>query len=308
MNSKPKVTVFIPTYNRPQLVINAIKSVLIQSYKDFELLIIDDSEDDATKKVVDGIKDPRISYIHGSKRFGLIESRNEAVRRSNPYSIYIAPLDDDDAYLPNYLERTVAFMDDHPKCMAICTDSEVRRQDGSLVRIDHCERKKFWHVSFGNGCLIRKDVFTKLNIWWDPSVLFEDLDFGVRIAKDNGWDGVPEVLRIYNAYPGVGDTTAHATHARSQPQEKIENFLVKHYDTYASAGPEALAWILNTTGKMLVRNGYLKAGRADLYKALRYKAKPVYVVDYLVSIFAPGFFNNLSIMVLKNKIRGILAK
>lgn len=307
MTSECRVSIIIPTYNRPQLIVSAIDSILKQTYSHFEIIIIDDSSDNKTEDAIKGIGDDRIKYIHSKERLGVIESRNEGVRNANPASVYIAPLDDDDEYLPEYLEKTIAFMDAHPAYMAIGTDAETRRQDGKFVRTDRCEREKFWHASFGNGSLIRKDVFIKLNIWWDKEVLFEDLDFGVRITKKHKWGGIPEVLRIYNAYPAA-DSPEHLTHSKTQPQYRIERFLEKHRELYENAGPEAIAWILNLTGKVLVRNRYIKAGRKDLWGAVSRKPNITYIADYIIAVITPSLFTLPLFGYAKSKVRGILKR
>ena len=106
-NSIPKITVVIPTYKRPHLIGRAVQSVLNQTYQNFEIVIIDDSPNDDTGKIVREFNDKRIKYIRNKVRRGYSGARNQGVKESNKDSKYIAFLDDDDEYFPLFLEKTV---------------------------------------------------------------------------------------------------------------------------------------------------------------------------------------------------------
>ena len=112
-STSPRVAVIIATYNRPKLLERAIRSVLGQTYRDFEVLVVDDRGDPATRPVVEGIaeEDRRVRYIPNETRLGLMENKNKGVRLSSPSVRYVAILDDDDTYLPRFLERTVEALD-----------------------------------------------------------------------------------------------------------------------------------------------------------------------------------------------------
>ena len=110
----------IPTYHRPESVVRSIQSVLDQTYRDFEILVMDDSRDKETKNAVAKINDARLRYIYNIERFGYVENKNEGVRAANPATRYIAFLDDDDIYLPRFLERTIAELERNSKAVAAC--------------------------------------------------------------------------------------------------------------------------------------------------------------------------------------------
>lgn len=116
---KPKVTVIISTYNRPQYLAEAIESVVNQHYQNWELLIFNDGGVDVAE-VVDKFADPRIIYTH------------DTVNRAKPYRCnqgmamargeYIAYLDDDDKYYPNHLEVLSKALDDNPEVALAYSD------------------------------------------------------------------------------------------------------------------------------------------------------------------------------------------
>ena len=103
----PKVSVIIPTYNRQKLLPKAIKSVLNQTFKNFELIIVDDGLTDNTKEIIKEFqkRDPRIKYIWQENFGAPAGPKNTGIKNSK--GEYIAFLDDDDEWLPEKLERVI---------------------------------------------------------------------------------------------------------------------------------------------------------------------------------------------------------
>ena len=304
----PTVSVIISTYNRPLLLRRAIESVLAQTYAAFELLVIDDRGNPDTQSVVAEImkRDSRVAYVPNEVRSGLMENKNKGVRLSSAHSRYVAFLDDDDTYLPHFLERTVAVLAEYPDAVAACTDCELRHQDGTFIKRYHCEQSAFWRASLGNGSLVRKEVFTRLNIWFDKDAMFEDLDFGARVLKDHRWIGIPEVLRVYYRYHAQAGESMSTMYTAQTPPGVFEYFLQKNGQIYRSAGPEAIAWIHALTGKMMVRAGHVRAGRRHLYAALRYDFRLSYLAYYLTALVFPRAFMKQSLVIFKNKVAGMI--
>ena len=96
----PKVSIIIPTYNRANLLPRAIKSVLSQTFKDFELIVINDGSTDNTEEVIKKFqkKDERIKYILHKDNKGEAAARNTGIRIAK--GEYIASHDSDDEWLP----------------------------------------------------------------------------------------------------------------------------------------------------------------------------------------------------------------
>ena len=86
-------------------------------------------------------------------------------------------------------------------------DWETRSWDGKKIGDDHYP-VNFWDIPIGGGWLIRKEIFTKENFWYDEKIgVMEDFDLGVRILEKHKWERVPEVLRIYYIIPLSNETT-----------------------------------------------------------------------------------------------------
>jgi len=126
------VSVIMPTYNRPELLSRAIKSVLTQSYNDYELIVVDDCSMDDTKDVVAGFNDRRIRYIRLEKNSGgSAIPRQTGLEKSK--GKYIAILDDDSIWVDkDKLSLQVLYLEGHPECVIVGTDAIIINGDGSV--------------------------------------------------------------------------------------------------------------------------------------------------------------------------------
>ena len=120
LDKMPTISVIILTHNRARLVEQAAKSVLAQTYSDWELLVVDDGSTDETPRVGKALKklDGRIKYLPHAN-VGECENRNIGLR--NATGRYIAFLDDDDEWLPEKLAVQVGYMESHPEAGITCT-------------------------------------------------------------------------------------------------------------------------------------------------------------------------------------------
>ena len=103
INYNIKISVIIPTFNREKLVGDSIKSVLNQSYKNLEVIVVDDGSEDNTKQEIDKIKDNRIKYIKLKKNYGASTARNIGIKIA--VGQYISFQDSDDFLYPYKLEK-----------------------------------------------------------------------------------------------------------------------------------------------------------------------------------------------------------
>jgi glycosyltransferase involved in cell wall biosynthesis len=121
----PRVSVIIPTYNRAALVQDAVAAVLAQTYRDFELLVVDDGSTDGTREVLAAwggeirvLRLPARRGVSGARNAGIVAARGE----------WLAFLDSDDLWLPEKLARQMAFVQAHPQFLLSQTEETwVRR-------------------------------------------------------------------------------------------------------------------------------------------------------------------------------------
>lgn len=111
----PTVSVIMPTYNRADVLSGAIESILNQSFKDFEFIIIDDGSTDNTAEIIQKYaeKDPRIVFLKNEKNSGIVYGLNRGLEKAR--GKYIARMDDDDISFFGRLERQVRAMEEHPE-------------------------------------------------------------------------------------------------------------------------------------------------------------------------------------------------
>ena len=100
-NGSPFFTVVIPVYNRADLIGRTIKSVISQTFADFEIIVVDDGSVDDLKEALSIFKDPRLNIVRQNKS-GASSARNNGIDRAR--GAYVALLDSDDSYQPNHLE------------------------------------------------------------------------------------------------------------------------------------------------------------------------------------------------------------
>lgn len=112
----PLVSVIIPTYNRADLVLRAVRTVLVQTEPDLELLIVDDGSTDDTPTVLASITDPRVRVLP-SRHVGLSRARNMAIAASS--GTWIAFLDDDNEWHRSYLEQQLGAAAAMPEAVAV---------------------------------------------------------------------------------------------------------------------------------------------------------------------------------------------
>lgn len=115
--SVPAVTVLMPVHNGEAFVADAVESVLGQTFRDFEFLVIDDGSTDRGVEIIEGYRDPRVRVIRNQRRIELIRTLNRGLELAR--TKYVARMDADDISLPQRLERQVAFLEANPE-VGVC--------------------------------------------------------------------------------------------------------------------------------------------------------------------------------------------
>lgn len=184
----PKVSVIIPTYNRSKYLCEAIDSVLAQTYKDFEIIVIDDGSTDDTRNVLNERYDGRIQYLYQANQ-GYSVAANKGIEAS--VGEYIAILGDDDLWLPEKLERQVRQFDDHPEFGFVGSESLVINGQG--LATDHYKRgqgnvdtfESLYEMPFipALTVVIRRRCLDEVG-YFDPQLPnAQDYDLWLRLAK-----------------------------------------------------------------------------------------------------------------------------
>ncbi|MFN2333548.1 MAG: glycosyltransferase family 2 protein [Wenzhouxiangellaceae bacterium] len=209
MSSDPKVTVFIPVFNREHYVCVAINSILAQTFQDFELLLIDDGSTDRTGEVLAGFDDPRIRIATNPANLGIPASRNRGLDLARGQ--YIALLDSDDHAYPERLKRQVDYLDAHRGISQIggwCSFMDesghmlprIRRQP---LQPDEIHAHMLFHCPIINRTVMaRTDALRQLR--YDQHFpRCQDYDMHVRLLTNgHALANLPEILVCGREHPG----------------------------------------------------------------------------------------------------------
>jgi glycosyltransferase involved in cell wall biosynthesis len=221
------ITVVTPTYNRAEYLGNAIESVQAQTYKDFELLVVDDNkpESDArkdTEAVMAKYSDPRIRYIKNLQNMGGAASRNVGIFEAK--GEYIAFLDDDDMYLPDRLEVQLKEM--------VANGWDVSVMDGATYNYVTGEKLTERHQQLRNG--MTKEELIRSHLLYHISGTNSFMYRTEFIQKIGGFDDIPScqeyilMQKTLDANPNFGYI----------PEIHIKNF--QHPGEQLSTGPKKL--------------------------------------------------------------------
>lgn len=234
------ISVIIPTYNRGKIIEKSIASVLAQTYRDLELIVVDDGSTDNTEDLVKAIADDRVRYIR-QKNQGACAARNLGVQEAR--GEFIAFQDSDDTWKPDKLFKQIRVMQENPEVGIVCCRTICERVDNSSFI--SLEKHPGGIISRETGpygistqtLLVRKAVFDHLQ--FDTKVTrYQDLDFLLCAMKQNVIVFlVPEILverrheadSISNHPERIYDMSTYfqEKHAdiMADPQQRLSKFL-----------------------------------------------------------------------------------
>lgn len=184
----PRVSVLMPVYNAGQYLAQAIDSIVSQTLKDWELILINDGSTDDSDTIISRYKDSRIYYVKNETNLGLIKTLNKGIDYCG--GKYIARMDADDISHPDRLKLQVSFLDNHPDHVLCGTDATVvdatGMQTGKIRNLCHNEALQinllfsppFIHPSV----MIRSDVLRN-NKYDEAYKHVEDYELWTRITK-----------------------------------------------------------------------------------------------------------------------------
>lgn len=191
-------------YNAANYINESVKSILSQTFSDFELLIVNDGSTDQTVNMINTFDDPRIRLIHNDKNQGLVYTRNVALKEAR--GEYIAVLDSDDVAYPRRLDLQYKFMQEHPDCVLCGGHGTVINKLGEPVTDNRLI------VPTGNDnikmTLLFLNTYVNSTVMYKTSVLrelggykdfapAEDYELFIRIADKYPVDNLDEVLVKY---------------------------------------------------------------------------------------------------------------
>ena len=182
-----EVSVIIPTYNRANKVLRAVSSVLSQTFKDFELIVVDDGSSDQTTEALAPFQD-RLVYMAHDKNRGVSASRNTGIRTSK--APFIAFLDSDDYWLQDKLDVQMKFFQENPEAVA-CQTEEIWIRNGRRAnpRQKHLKPSgdifepslKLCLVS-PSAVMLKRTLLDQVGLFDEGFPVCEDYDLWLRVS------------------------------------------------------------------------------------------------------------------------------
>jgi len=229
MGNSPLVSIVMPTLNAEKYLTEAVKSIQVQTYKNWELNIIDDTENNQrTVEIINSFRDSRIRYFIGPKKKSIAASLNFGINISN--GVFIARMDADDISFKNRLEIQFEYLE--KKKLDICGSSI--RLFGNDFRINTYPEKpeELKYAALLTSPLAHPTVFGKREIFkkfpYSENCLVEDYELWLRMLKSDVIIGnIPRVLLKYRIHSN--SSTAFISDAVLNERVKLSKQYFEHF-------------------------------------------------------------------------------
>lgn len=280
MNQDILVSVVIPTYSRNTTLCKAIDSVINQTYKNLEIIVVDDNLADSewrqsTEKLMEQYKkDSRVRYLKNKKNLGGSGARNEGIKASK--GDYIAFLDDDDEYLPAKIEKQLecALTTDMTRLALVFCDVRMTYDDGSYM----CDKESHYrgcclYEAIRDNCLAATSqwlavksalldvgMFTKVPCKQDSTLILKLLGAGYEV------DYVPETLLQYSFYniPRISSIGTKNIKGELLYREKCR----KYYDRFDENQIREIEFLFDEKLYKLYKANNMKAKERKYFKRI----------------------------------------
>ena len=203
----PLVSVVIPTYNSGKHLARAIASIIEQTYKNIELIIVSDEISEREHNIIVGYccADSRISHIENKTRLGLVKSLNLGISAAR--GKYIARMDADDISYPQRIEKQVTYMEAHPEVGICGTGAIHKRKDGDHLYLNPSDTAGCIAMMIIDGCpiihpsvMMRTDFIRKIEgPYLETFQYAEDYFLWIRCAGKTEFHNLQEPLLDYCA-------------------------------------------------------------------------------------------------------------
>lgn len=287
------ISVIIPLYNKEAGIATALRSVLAQTYQDFEIVVVDDGSTDNGATIVEQNYDPRIRLIRQANA-GVSAARNRGIAEAK--GEYVAFLDADDEWMPGFLEEIVALQQEFPECKAQATNytfcsngvksSTILRKipfnSKRGVLTNYFEVASCSHPPVCSICVcIERKLLQEIGGFPVGIKSGEDLLTWARIAVHTHWAYSRKVLAQYN----VEQVSVKEPPTRVPEEiDIVGNELLKLWKTHPHIRGQRLYLSLwqKMRSSMYMRLGYKKECRKEAFKALHYNPLNFKIYAYLV--------------------------
>ncbi len=266
----PLVSVVLPTRNRAATLRESVDSVLAQTFRDFELLVVDDGSTDETPRLLAGISDPRLRVLRWDVSKGVSAARNRGIRESR--GRYVAFQDSDDVWMPEKLGRQLQRFERAGPELGVVYTAYWREEAGQRLCLpakghpEEREGRLYERLLRGNWIsmqtsLVRKDCLERSGVFDEDLPRLVDWDLFLRLSRDWAFGFVNEPLVVYRLQP---DSLTAQPGLLAGAYERI----LEKYAEDIARQPGLRSWHWAGIGNRLCLSGEMREGRAYYAKAL----------------------------------------
>lgn len=270
---KPLVSVVVPVFNAERIIKKSIESILSQTLKDFELIIVNDASIDKTSEIVSSYakKDKRIRLINNDHNLKIAHSLNIGV--SSTKAEFVARMDADDIALPQRLETQYLFLKTHPKVAIVGTNiSIVDENEKTIWKREYPTQSKdlkkimLRYSPFAHPTVMfRKKIFQKFG-GYDPQMIpCEDIDFWFKVGAKYDFGNIPKALLKYSLSSASGshynlkDTELLGFKIKINAIRKL-GYRPSIYDIFYNLLQFLTLWFMPTTARIKLYNALRSRG------------------------------------------------
>lgn len=301
-----KVSIIMPVLNGAKYIGEALDSILAQTYKNYELIVVNDGSTDATDEHVRAYMDRiDIKVVRHTECQGIAASVNDGFRHASGDSITF--LDHDDVWKPHMLATQVAHLEQHPDVGMVHSDFQTIDPLGNVIEesVALCRNRQrpsgrvfreLFLDSFiaATSVLIRKECIDKLG-GFDETLLWGDYHLWLRIARNYKIDYIPQVLTKYRQHDSQSTRTIPTVPSQEDPVAiaALKSILELYPEARRELGERVIrhrmAAIYFGSGYYYFEHGQLLMTRFCLARAIQlWPTNKRYILFYLASFLKPS--------------------
>lgn len=300
--ASPTISVIIPLYNKAQEIGDTVRSALAQTLPPLEIVVVDDGSTDGGAEIVRGIASPLVKLVSQTNA-GVCAARNRAIAESA--GEYIALLDADDRWEPEYLEEIARMIADYPGCGIYSTAFNILSHDGRFPAPSPSERgvvgnffrdSAHRYISIPSASVVPRAVFEEVGDFPEGMKIGEDLYMWIKIARRYPVCFSPLRLVDYSKTASNRSATIYTPeHTRYSFEELYDSAAPADYNEFVARAALGKALIISARG------GTQEAARAARFfsytKTYRRTLRKVRVLNALPRSWRGpllGFYNSLA--------------
>jgi len=220
----PRASIIMLTFNRPQFISRAIESIVRQTVRDWELIVVHDGPNRQIEEILRGweAREPRVRYFRRERWGNIAEATNFGIREAR--GRYVGVLDDDDYWrVDDKLERQIRFLDEHPDHVvcgggAVCI-GEDGRELMSYLKPEHDPEIKaralLANPMVHSTILYRRDAAQEVGFYDETLAGFQDWDLFLKLGRLGKFYNFPEYFLAYQIWEGGGSFDAQKRNTAS---------------------------------------------------------------------------------------------